>query len=141
MWMSGTSLAAPIVAGAAAQLLARHPEWTPDQVKGALMETATPLPASSGFSGGVGEVNAAAAAALTDPPNPNAGLDAFVVTDPVTGAITFDAAAWTAAVQSGAAWDAPVAGLTNWTQTDWTQTDWTQTDWTQTDWTQTDWTQ
>ena len=40
MWMSGTSFAAPVVSGAAAQLLARHPDWTPDQVKGALMLTA-----------------------------------------------------------------------------------------------------
>ena len=40
MWMSGTSFAAPVVAGAAAQILARHPDWTPDQVKGALMLTA-----------------------------------------------------------------------------------------------------
>ena len=42
MWMSGTSFAAPVVSGAAAQLLARHPGWTPDQVKGALMLTARP---------------------------------------------------------------------------------------------------
>ena len=31
---------APIVAGAAAQILSAHPSWTPDQVKGALMATA-----------------------------------------------------------------------------------------------------
>ena len=37
MQLSGTSFAAPLVAGAAAQLLALHPSWTPDQVKGALM--------------------------------------------------------------------------------------------------------
>ena len=37
MWMSGTSFAAPIVSGAAATVLSRHPDWTPDQVKGALM--------------------------------------------------------------------------------------------------------
>ena len=40
MRLSGTSFAAPIVAGAAAQLLALHPTWTPDQVKGALMVSA-----------------------------------------------------------------------------------------------------
>jgi subtilisin family serine protease len=43
MWMSGTSFAAPVVSGAAAQLLARHPNWTPDEVKGALMVTARVL--------------------------------------------------------------------------------------------------
>src|SRR5437588_1958817 len=40
MWMSGTSFATPVVSAAAAQILARHPDWTPDQVKGALMLTA-----------------------------------------------------------------------------------------------------
>src|SRR5262249_57933196 len=40
MWMSGTSFAAPVVAGAAADLLALNPSWTPDDVKGALMLTA-----------------------------------------------------------------------------------------------------
>src|SRR5205807_5177501 len=74
MWMSGTSFAAPVVSGAAAQLLARHPEWTPDQVKGALMLSANALPAA-GLAVGVGEVDAAASAALVSPPNPNAGLD------------------------------------------------------------------
>ena len=38
--LSGTSFAAPIVAGTVAQMLARHPGWTPDQVKGVLMRTA-----------------------------------------------------------------------------------------------------
>ncbi len=33
----GTSLAAPLVAGAVADLLQVHPTWTPDQVKGALI--------------------------------------------------------------------------------------------------------
>ena len=37
MQLSGTSFAAPVVSGAAAYLLALHPDWTPDQVKGALM--------------------------------------------------------------------------------------------------------
>ena len=42
--MSGTSFATPVVAGTAAYILARHPNFTPDQVKGALMVSARPTP-------------------------------------------------------------------------------------------------
>jgi serine protease AprX len=40
----GTSMAAPMVAGAAAALLQVHPQWTPDQVKGVLMATSREVP-------------------------------------------------------------------------------------------------
>jgi subtilisin family serine protease len=37
---AGTSVAAPIVTGAVALLLSRHPDWTPDQVRSRLVATA-----------------------------------------------------------------------------------------------------
>ncbi|WP_099304495.1 S8 family serine peptidase [Bacillus sp. Marseille-P3800] len=37
--LNGTSMASPHVAGAAALLLEQHPEWSPEQVKAALMNT------------------------------------------------------------------------------------------------------
>ena len=101
MWMSGTSFAAPVVAGAAADLLALNPSWTPDDVKGALMLTAGPTGAGTGaYALGVGEVQAAAAAAVVDPPNPNAALEQYVVSDS-NGSPTFDAASWSSERSDG----------------------------------------
>lgn len=46
-FMSGTSFAAPQVAGAAAVLLEQHPGWTPDQVKWVLTRTSRPVAGSA----------------------------------------------------------------------------------------------
>jgi serine protease AprX len=46
-FMSGTSFAAPQVAGAAAVLLEQHPRWTPDQVKWVLTRTTRPVAGSA----------------------------------------------------------------------------------------------
>ena len=139
MWMSGTSLSAPMVSGAAAQLLARHPGWSPDQVKGALMVSASALPAAPGFAGGVGELDAASADQVVSPPNPNANLNVFVATDSITGAISFDGAAWAAVVAVTPTWSATDWSATDWSATDWSATDWSATDWSATDWSATDW--
>jgi subtilisin family serine protease len=41
--MSGTSMAAPYVAGVVAQIIARHPDWTPAQIRDHLAETSQDL--------------------------------------------------------------------------------------------------
>jgi len=39
----GTSMAAPHVAGAVAVIKQAHPDWTPEQIKQALVSTAEPI--------------------------------------------------------------------------------------------------
>lgn len=59
--MSGTSMASPHVAGAAALLLSADPEQTYQEVRGLLLQSARPTPALAGLSvtGGVLDVGAA----------------------------------------------------------------------------------
>ncbi len=130
IWMSGTSFAAPIVSGAAAQILALHPDWTPDEVKGALMLTSAYLPNVDWQAAGVGEIDAATAASLDfTPPNPNENLDSFVASDPTTGAPVFDAAAWSSAVQSDASWSSAAWSSAAWSSAAWSSASWSSASW------------
>ena len=134
LWMSGTSFSAPVVAGAAADLLALNPSWTPDQVKGALMLTAAQTDPSTGtFALGVGEVQASAAAAVVDPPNPNAGLDQFVTTDP-NGTVTFDAAGWSNAARANASWSSASWSSASWSSASWSSASWSSASWSSASW-------
>ncbi|TDO54957.1 subtilase family protein [Kribbella sp. VKM Ac-2527] len=60
---SGTSMAAPHVAGAAVLLAQAHPDWTADQLKNALVSTAKTTPDLSVYAQGAGRVDLARAVA------------------------------------------------------------------------------
>jgi serine protease AprX len=125
MQLSGTSFAAPVISGTAAQIIARHPSWTPDQVKGALMVTAKPVPQAVPGSLGVGLANAAKAARYSKtPPNPNKAAEQFVTVDPVSGGVTFDYASWADVAHANASWaDA------SWADASWADASWTDASW------------
>jgi serine protease AprX len=132
MRLSGTSFAAPLVAGAAAQLLALHPTWTPDQVKGALMVSAGRTSAGSAL--GVGELDAFAAANVQDPPNPNLSLLRFVADE------TFDADAWATAARNEPAWDAASWSSASWSSASWSSASWSSASWSSASWSSASWT-
>jgi serine protease AprX len=134
MQLSGTSFAAPIVAAAAAELLAQHKDWTPDQVKGALMVTATPEPMALKGSLGVGDVNIAASRMFRkSPPNPNAGLNQFLVTA-VDGTRTFDPKAWQSGAIANKAWNAVAWSDVAWSDAAWSTVAWSDAAWADVAW-------
>jgi serine protease AprX len=138
--LSGTSFAAPVVAGAAAQILARHPNWTPDQVKGALMKAARYVRDAPPGSAGVGEVNAYRAANVNRPPNPNFALDAYLMPDPAGGSTpVFDAVTWSDAAQGNRSWDAVTWSDVSWSDVSWTDVSWTDVSWSDVTWSDVTW--
>jgi serine protease AprX len=64
MYLSGTSVASPVVAGAAALLIERNPNLTPNLVKALLEYTAQPLSGFSNFDQGAGLLNVEGAVRL-----------------------------------------------------------------------------
>ena len=68
---SGTSMAAPHVAGAVALYASRYPGAAPQQIRSAILNSATPTPSLAGITVTGGRLNVAAALGFTQPPPGN----------------------------------------------------------------------
>jgi serine protease AprX len=107
----GTSMAAPVVSGAAALVFELHPDWTPAEVKSALLETTRSVSGTS-----IGEVDADAAVNVYDPP-PSVDPDVAPndIVDPASGDIDYTRSSW-----SRSSWSAapdPLAAV--WARSSW----------------------
>ncbi len=90
--MQGTSMAAPHVAGAIAVIKQAHPDWTPEQIKQALVNTAEPISRYSPRVQGAGRINVAKAVKnsvfITYNSQPYAELGSFTGNKTITLTIT-----------------------------------------------------
>jgi hypothetical protein len=77
--VSGTSMSTAVVSGVVALMLEEHPDWTPDQVKGALVSTLQDVPGAG--------ATVDAAAALNGSGVANEGLVPNTLVSPETGLI------------------------------------------------------
>lgn len=140
MWMSGTSFAAPVVSGIAATILSRHPSWTPDQVKGALMlTTSLPNGYTPGGALGVGIVDGTDALATAGQANPNAGLNRFVSTDSATGLRVFDGYEWQDEASENASWNSASWSSASWSSASWSSASWSSASWSSASWSSASW--
>lgn len=115
--IGGTSMASPVVAGAAALVLQARPDLNPDQVKALLTRNVSPT------AGAGGELNIPAAlAAQVDAKGANQGL-------------TPNTSVGNALAMSGI--DPTRA---TWTKATWTKATWTKATWTRATWTRATWT-
>jgi subtilisin family serine protease len=102
--VGGTSMAAAVVSGAVALALEAHPDWTPDQVKEALVRSARDVP-------GVGK-EVAVDGAIELPPGVLTNMQTWEthsLVDAATGEIDYTAASWRAASWRGLTREDPLA--------------------------------
>jgi serine protease AprX len=95
---SGTSMAAPVVAGAVADLLEAHPSWTPNQVKGVIMATDRSISGDRELS--IKDALAHEGTGVTA----NAGLKPNTLIDPATGNIAYSRSSWSRSSWSRSSW-------------------------------------
>jgi len=125
--MSGTSMAAPIVSGAAALLLQAHPNLTPNQVKYRLMATAQHVASTVGV--GAGEVNVAAAVANTSTASANSSIAPAISIQPGNPAANWASASWGSASWGSASWGSASWGSASWGSVSWGSASWGSASW------------
>jgi serine protease AprX len=119
--ISGTSMAAPVVAGLVADLLAAHPRWTPTQVKAALTYNASASktdvrPTADGGYEVAGDLALNATnTALNSYTDKNLVPNTYI--DPSTGNIDYTRAAWSRAAWSSLSSTDPLRAA--WSRASW----------------------
>jgi len=128
--MSGTSMSAPIVAGAAALLLQDEPNLTPDQVKYRLMATANASwPAYDPAKAGAGYLDAYAAVQGTTTESANGGITASQTLWTGSDPVAWDSVAWNSVAWNSVAWNSVAWNSVAWNSVAWNSVAWNSSLW------------
>ena len=153
--LSGTSMAAPVVAGTIALMLERTPSLTPAQIKRRLKSTATSLSFGTTFDRGVGMVNAYAAAASNDSGKDIAAgrvtnafasdMRAYIQGQPITwrdlaynNGVDSRGQKWSDITWEGITWDSVTWENISWESFTWSDITWNDITWEDITWESTD---
>jgi serine protease AprX len=117
----GTSMAAPMVAGAAALLLERSPNLSPNQVKGILVDSARPLPNGLPGLDTYGALRRVESGTI---PVANQGLTPNPLVSAATGEIDYSRSSWSRSSWSNAAGSQSA----DWSRSSWSRSSWSSYD-------------
>jgi serine protease AprX len=128
--MSGTSMSAPVVSGAAALLLQDEPGLTPDQVKYRLKATAsTSWPGYNATTAGAGYLDIYTAVNGTTTQSANTGIFASQLLSTGSNPISWGSVAWNSVAWNSVAWNSVAWNSVAWNSVAWNSVAWNSDYW------------